>query len=78
MEFLEEFVLPLFRQVGWAEDRETLDFLAVQQFFDNHQGFDGFADTNVVSNEQSDWILTQGHEQWDKLIGSGLDSDVAE
>ena len=65
MKFVTKFRLPLFRQMGRAEYREAIDFGPVEKFAGDEDCFDGFADTDIVGDEQADWIEFQGEHQRD-------------
>ena len=55
-EFLAQLLLPLFAEVRRAEDAERLDFPAIEHFTGDEQGFDRFADANVVGDEHPDGV----------------------
>ena len=61
-----------------AEKGGSADFAAVEQFAHNQPGFDGFADTDVIGDQQPDYRLTQGHQQRYQLVGARFDGDIAE
>ncbi len=52
LEALIELVLPLFRQVAWADDEAAMQVAADQQFLDQQPGHDGFSGTGVVGQEE--------------------------
>src|SRR3989442_13140657 len=49
-----EFVLPLVKHRRRAADDDLVDLLPQEKLASNQAGFDGFAETNVVCDEQID------------------------
>lgn len=78
MELVRHFTLPLLGKLRWTQDSKAANFSPVQQLTDNKQRLHCFADTYVISNEETDNWLAHGHEQGHKLVGSGSNRDMAE
>src|SRR5690242_3078783 len=78
MELLFQLVLPLFGQVGRAEDCEALCVTAVEQLPCDQCGLNRLSDPDVVSDEQPYRVELQGHQQWDELVWTWFDRDAAE
>ena len=78
VKLVAEFVLPLFCEVGWTQHGHTLDLGPIQEFPRNQQCFDGFPDTDVVSDQEPHGIELQCHQEWHQLIGSRFDGNLAE
>ena len=70
--------MPLFAQVGRADDGKALDLAPVEQFPRDQACLDGLADTDVVGDEQPDGVELQRHEQGNQLIGARFDIEIAE
>ena len=70
-------LLPLFAEMRQADHGKTFDFTPFHHLPDNHQGFDGFAYTDVVSYQQPDRILLESHDKRDNLIRSGPESQFS-
>ena len=66
MEFLEEFVLPLFRKTAGADDKTAPEIAAGYKFLDEQPGHDGFARAGVVRKD-----VAQGQSAQHFLINSG-------
>jgi hypothetical protein len=75
IEFLIEFLLPLFAEVGRAKDAEAFDFAPVVEFAADEQALDRLANANVIGDEHPDGVEAQGHEERDELIRSRADGD---
>ena len=78
MEFIPEFLLPLFRQRRRAENRDAFDFSAVEQFTGNQSRLNGFPDPDVIGNQYADRILPQSHQQRHKLIRTRFKTQMGE
>jgi hypothetical protein len=78
VEAVFQFRLPLIDEVRRAEDGAAGDFATVEEFSNNEPGFDGFSNSDVVGDEETDDRQAQGHQEWDQLVGAGLNGDVAE
>jgi len=52
-------------------------FASVQQLACNQTGFNGFADANIISDQQTDGIEPEGQQQRYKLIRAWLDGDTS-
>ena len=78
METLVEFTHPLFDQMRRAQHSHALDFAAVIQLSGDQRGLDGFADADVIGNQQPHRVQPQRHQQWHELVGARLDRNVAE
>ena len=70
--------MPLFAQVGRADEGEALDLAPVEQFPSDQTCLDGLADANVVGDEQPNGVEPQRHEQRYQLIGARFDIEIAE
>ena len=66
MEFLEKFVLPLFRKTAGANDKTAPEVAACKEFLDKEAGHDGFARAWVVRKN-----VTQGQSAQHFLINGG-------
>ena len=53
-----------------AKDRESLDDPAFEQFADDQQGFNRFANANVIGHEQTNRLVPQGHDERNYLVGA--------
>lgn len=73
-----EFRDPLFDEVRRAEDGAAGDFVAIKELADDESGLDGFADADIVGDEEPDDGEPEGHEERNELIGSRFDGDVSE
>ena len=77
-EFLGQLLLPLFAEVWWAEHAESFDLTAIGHFTGDEQGFDGFADPDIVGDQHPYGVEPQGHEQGDELVGAWANGDAPE
>ncbi len=64
--------------MGWAQDGAAIYFATIQQLAHDQTGFDRFANTNVIGDEQAHDGKAKGHQQRHELIGARLDGDVTE
>ena len=71
-----QFVLPLFRQVRRAEDRQFPGISAFQQFPGDQTGLDRLSHAHVVGDQHPHRIETQCHQEGHQLVGPGLDGDA--
>ena len=78
MEFIAEFALPLIHQMRRADDGQTGDFATIAKFAGDERGLNGFADTDVVRDEEPHGVLPQRHQQRHKLIRTRLNGDTGE
>jgi hypothetical protein len=63
-----ELPLPLLAQMGRAQDAKASSFASVQKLVGNHGRFNRLTYTNVVRDQQSDWLNAQGHDEWHELV----------
>jgi hypothetical protein len=56
-----------------AKDREAIHFATVNQLTQYQAGLNGLSNSDVISNHQPHSGKAEGHEQWDQLIGAGLE-----
>jgi hypothetical protein len=73
-----EFRLPLVHEVWWAQYGALRDLPSVEELAKDESCFDGFADTDIVGDEQSHHGQPQRHEQWDDLVGARFYGNVSE
>lgn len=52
-----DLLLPLIAKVGKADDRESIDDAALQEFGDDQERLDGLANTHIVCNEEPGDLL---------------------
>ena len=71
-----QFAHPLVDEMGWAEDGEGLDLAPVDQFAQDESGLDGFADADVIGDEEAGDGLAQRHQERDELVGARLEREV--
>lgn len=64
--------------MGWAEYGEPVDLSTVQQFAGDQACLDGFADPDVVGDQDAHRVELEGHYERDKLVGTGLHGDLGE
>ena len=76
IQLVPDFVLPLFTEMGQADHGKALDFPPLQQLFCDQECFDSFTDTDIISNQQTDRILTQGHDERHHLVGTGAEGEL--
>jgi hypothetical protein len=75
-EFVPHFVTPLQSKCGRGEDEDSLEAATEQQFGEDQSGFDGFAESHVVGDEQTDAGHAECFEQRDELEVIDLDGTV--
>src|ERR1700685_107109 len=63
---------PLFDQMRWAKNRETIRLASIDQLAQDETTFDGFADPDIVRDEQSADGKPQRHQQRNELISARL------
>ena len=78
VEFGNEFLLPLFRQVRRAENANPIYFTPIQKLAGHETGLDALSYPHIVGDEKADRFQFQGHEEGDKLIGPGLAGEPPE
>ena len=78
VELLLHLALPLAGQVRRAEDGQAGDLSAVEQLTRDEAGLDGFADADVVGDEQADGIELEAHEQRHELVRARRDGNAPE
>ena len=76
-DLVADFLLPLVAEMRQADDGEAVDVPAFEQFANDQQGLDGFADANVIRDEQADRFLSQRHDQWHHLIAARAERNLA-
>jgi hypothetical protein len=57
-----------------AQNRDSIDLASVNQLPKNEPCLNRLADSDVVSDHQADGGKAERHQQWNQLIGSGLES----
>lgn len=72
-----QFLLPLIDKVRRAKDGEARHFPTIHEFTHNQPGFNGFADTYVIGDQQTGDLLTQRHHQGHQLVHAGFYGDIA-
>jgi len=72
VEFGNELLLPLFRQVRRAENANTIDLPPIQKLAGHETGLDALSYAHIVGDEEADRVQFQGHEERHKLVGPGL------
>ena len=72
-EAIFEFGLPLIEHRGRAGDDNVLDAFAKEEFGGNEPGFDGFAEADVVGDEEIDAGQAESLAEGLELIGVELD-----
>jgi len=55
-----------------------VDLAPIEEFSGDQQCLNGLADPDVVGDQQTHGVETEGHEQWHELIRPWLDGDPAE
>ena len=70
------FGLPLGDDGGRAGDDDALDLLTHDHFAEDEAGFDGFAEADVVGNEEVDAREEQGFAEGFQLVGHDLDASA--
>jgi hypothetical protein len=73
-EALLEFFFPLFEHGGRAGDDDFADAAAEQEFGSDEAGFDGFAETDVVGDEEVDPWEPEGFAEGFELVGVDADA----
>ena len=73
-----ELLLPLVAEVRQADHGEALHAGTFHHLADDEQGLYGLADTDVVSNQQADGVLSQGHHQGHDLVGTGAERELGQ
>ena len=73
-----DLLLPLFAEVGQTDHGETLDGAAFEHFADDEQGLDGFADADIVRDEESHGVLAERHDERHDLVGAGAEGEFGE
>ena len=68
-------LLPLFGQLGWAENGDAGNLAPVQQLAGNEERLDGLSDAHVITDKEAHGGKPQCHEKGHKLVGPGLDGD---
>jgi hypothetical protein len=66
-EFVPHFVAPLEAECGGGEDEDALDAASEEEFSEDESGFDGFTESDVVSEEEADAGHAEGFEEGDEL-----------
>ena len=69
-EFFFQFTVPLVAQMGRADYGKTFYQATVVHLTYDEQGFDGFADPDVVGYQQAYDLLSQPHNERYQLIGA--------
>jgi len=78
VELVIELRLPLFREVGRAQDGGLVDLPPVQEFPDQQACLDRLADADIVGDEQADRVELQPHQQRHELVRARLHGDPTE
>jgi hypothetical protein len=73
-----EFRLPLVHQVWRTQYGALRNLPTVEKLAKNESCFDGFADTDIIGDQQPHHRQTQCHQQWNDLVGAWFHGDVAE
>jgi hypothetical protein len=60
-----------------AQDREPIDFAAIDILAKNETCLDRLPDTYIVGDKKSGGLLTERHHKWRQLIGTWLKVDFA-
>ena len=68
VELRSDLLLPLFAEVGEADDRKAFDLPAFQKLADDEKSFDGLADTNIIGDQKPHGVLTQRHDERHDLV----------
>ena len=63
VEFVAHFGLPLFGELGRTEDGDTLDLATVEKLAGDQTCLDGFSDSDVVGDKETNRIKLQRHQQ---------------
>ena len=72
VKLLVQLSLPLLSQVRRAEHGQSLDLTSVNEFAGHQPSLNRLTNAHVVSNEQSNRIQFQGHQERHKLVGPWL------
>ena len=78
VEFGADLFLPLFAEVGEADDGEAFDLPAFQEFADDEQGFDGLANADVIGDKQPHGLLPQRHDERHHLVSARPERELGE
>lgn len=78
IEFLREFLLPLFAEVGRAEDGEAFYDSSVVELAGDEEGFNCFSHADIVGDEEADGVDFQSHQEGDELVGAWANGDATE
>ncbi len=76
VELVPEGPHPLLGEMRRTEDREPLDFPAIEQLTGNQARLDGLADPHVVGDQDAHRVEAERHEQRNELVGTGLHAEV--
>ena len=71
-----KFPDPLLDEVRWAKHGETIYLAAVHQFTKDKARLDRFPDPDIIGDQKTGHLQPKRHQQWDELIGSGLESQL--
>jgi hypothetical protein len=77
IELIPQFFRPLVSQVGRTQDAYTTNYASVKQLPGHHCGLNGLANPYIIGDEQTDWVLSQGHDQWHVLVRPGRNRQSA-
>ena len=77
MELVLQLGLPLFRELWRAQDRHTRYLAPVDQLARYQTGFDGLADTHIISDQNAHRLKLERHEQGHELVGPRFNSDIS-
>ena len=61
-----------------TDDSQPFDLATVDKLPRDQAGLDGFADANIVGDEEPDGVQLERHEQWHQLISAWLDVEITE
>jgi hypothetical protein len=77
IELVAKLALPLFCQLGGTKHGHTTNFSAIEQFPRNKGSLDRFPNPDVVSDQQSNRIETECHQEWNQLVRARLDGEAS-
>lgn len=55
-----------------TQHREAVGLATVDQLAENESGFDGFADADIVRDQQPHYGQSESHQKRNELVGSRL------
>ena len=77
-EFLRQFFAPLLYQSRRGQDKDALSHLTHEVFFDDETGFDGFTQSDFITQHAAPAKTAQGSLGSFDLIGEGIEVQVVQ